>query len=201
LISSSGATLLRAEPENPNTKKGFFRGNISKWLHQEERLLLPLALPENAPHGVPLKPVFSHNAGMNPFRAASAVFLAALLAVAPLLWAETFSSRVVGVVDGDTLRVSRKEGGMVKVRLYGVDCPEMKQSYGKEARRLTVKLAYGRVVFVEKRGKYPYGGIVGRVSLPSGKLLSQELVGAGACWGYKRYAPKSETLPISYRQS
>jgi endonuclease YncB( thermonuclease family) len=104
----------------------------------------------------------------------------------------------MGIVDGDTLRVSRKEGGTVKVRLYGTDCPERNQEHGKEARRLVVKLAYGRVVFVEKRGKYPYGGIIGRGTLPSWKLFSRELVGVGTGWWYRRYAPKSEALAISY---
>jgi endonuclease YncB( thermonuclease family) len=98
------------------------------------------------------------------------------------------------VVDGDTLRVSRKEGGTLKVRLYGIDCPEKKQRYGKEARQLAQRLAYGRVVLIESRGKGRYGRIIGKVTLPSGKLLSEQLVGTGACWWYRRYFPKGETL-------
>jgi endonuclease YncB( thermonuclease family) len=108
--------------------------------------------------------------------------------------AETFPARVVGVVDGDTLRVSLKEGGTVKVRFYGIDCPEKGQRYGKEARRLARRLSYGRVVLIESRGKGRYGRTIGRVTLPSGKRLSRELVGAGACWWYRRYAPKDEAL-------
>ena len=63
----------------------------------------------------------------------AAVLFAEILLTAPhALAAETFSTRVVGVVDGDTLRVSRKEGGTLKVRLFGIDCPEKNQKYGKE---------------------------------------------------------------------
>ena len=54
-----------------------------------------------------------------------------LLSASHGLAAETFSARVVGVVDGDTLRVSRKEGGTLKVRLHGIDCPEKARSTGK----------------------------------------------------------------------
>ncbi len=61
---------------------------------------------------------------MNPFRAASAIFLAALLTVAPLLWAETFSSRMVAEVDGDTFWVVR-QGKREKIRIHGIDAPEM----------------------------------------------------------------------------
>jgi endonuclease YncB( thermonuclease family) len=100
----------------------------------------------------------------------------------------------VGVVDGDTLRVSRREGGTLKVRLFGIDCPEKKQRYGKEARRLARRLSYGRVVLIESRGKGRYGRTIGNVILPGGKNLHHELVSAGACWWYPRYFPKGETL-------
>ena len=56
----------------------------------------------------------------------SHVFALFLLAVPHVLASETFPARVVGVVDGDTLRVSRKEGGTLRVRLFGIDCPENK---------------------------------------------------------------------------
>jgi len=39
---------------------------------------------------------------------------------------------VVGVTDGDTISVMR-EGQAVKVRLAGIDCPEIGQPYGKRA--------------------------------------------------------------------
>ena len=57
-----------------------------------------------------------------------------------------------------------------------------------------MKLAYVRVVSIESRGQDRYGRIIARVRLPSGKLLSRELVGAGVCWWFRRYAPKDENL-------
>ncbi len=50
-----------------------------------------------------------------------------LLAAPYALAAETFPAHVVGVVDGDTLRVIRRESGTIKVRLFGIDCPEKGQ--------------------------------------------------------------------------
>ena len=132
---------------------------------------------------------------------AAVLFSLLLLAVPHALASETFPARVVGVVDGDTLKVSRKEGRTLKVRLYGIDCPEKKQRYGKEAPRLAHRLSYGRVVLIESRGKGRYGRTIGRVILPGGKNLNHELVRAGACWWYRRDAPKNEALAISYRQS
>ena len=45
-----------------------------------------------------------------------------LMAVPILGHAEQFTGKVVGISDGDTIRVLR-EGKAVKVRLYGIDAP------------------------------------------------------------------------------
>jgi len=47
---------------------------------------------------------------------------------------DTFTGKVAGVSDGDTISVMRG-GKAVKVRLYGIDCPEKKQPYGTKARQ------------------------------------------------------------------
>ena len=59
------------------------------------------------------------------------------------------------VIDGDTIRVTH-DLKSVKVRLYGIDCPEIKQAGGKEARALIRRLAFGRVLLVESKGKEKY---------------------------------------------
>jgi endonuclease YncB( thermonuclease family) len=107
--------------------------------------------------------------------------------------AETFYGRVVGVIDGDTIRITRNLKS-VKVRLYGVDCPEIKQAGGKEARALVRRLAFGRVLLIESKGKDRYKRIIGRVYLLSGNTLSRELVKAGKCWWYRKYAPDDQYL-------
>ncbi len=82
------------------------------------------------------------------------------------LAAETFTAHVVGVLDGDTLRVIRREGGTIKVRLYGIDCPEKGQRYGKEARRLAHRLSYGRVVFTRLMPIYFFACATPRYNSP-----------------------------------
>ena len=121
--------------------------------------------------------------------------LFALFSLIPIsaIATEKFSGRVVGVIDGDTIRINR-DLKSVKVRLYGVDCPELAQAGGKEARTLARQLAYGRVLLIESKGIDRYKRVIGRVYLLSGKTLSRELVKAGKCWWYKRYAPDDETL-------
>ncbi len=62
---------------------------------------------------------------------AAILFAIILLTTPHALAAKTFSAHVVEVVDGDTLKVNPREGGTIKIRLYGIDCPEKGQRYGK----------------------------------------------------------------------
>ena len=108
--------------------------------------------------------------------------------------AENFTARISGVIDANTLRVNAKGGKSIKVRLYGIDCPLINQPHGIEAKALTRKLAYGRVLIIESAGEGGDGRIFGHVFLLSGKSLSHELVRAGACWWYREFAPRDESL-------
>jgi micrococcal nuclease len=120
-------------------------------------------------------------------------FLLIFLLTRSVSAAETFAGRVVGVIDGDTIRVAH-DLKSVMVRLYGVDCPEIKQAGGKAARALVRRLAFGRVLLIESKGKDRYKRIIGRVYLLSGNTLSRELVKAGKCWWYRKYAPDDQYL-------
>jgi endonuclease YncB( thermonuclease family) len=51
-----------------------------------------------------------------------------------LLYAASFQGKVVGVSDGDTLKVL-KDAKQVKIRLAAIDCPEKGQPYGQKAFR------------------------------------------------------------------
>jgi len=144
------------------------------------------------PHGDFMRAGNYNNERMNPFHYQLAVFLL-MMSLASAAQAAQFAGRIVGVIDGDTVRVTR-DLKSVKVRLYGIDCPELKQAGGKEARALVRRLTYGRVLLIESKGKDRYKRIIGRVFLLSGDTLSRELVKAGKCWWYRKYAPDDETL-------
>lgn len=77
------------------------------------------------------------------------LILAGLLIFPLVAWAQSFEGRVVGISDGDTITVLTDEKQQVKVRLYGVDCPESKQAYGTRARQFTRDKVAGKRVEVE----------------------------------------------------
>jgi endonuclease YncB( thermonuclease family) len=120
--------------------------------------------------------------------------LGVLWVLVPLLgYAEQFTGKVVGILDGDTISVLRG-GKAVKVRLHGVDTPEKAQAFGTQARKFTGDLAFQRDVTVQIRATDRYGRLVGEVLLPDGRNLNQELVKAGMAWWYRQYAPNDTTL-------
>ena len=70
--------------------------------------------------------------------------------------------RVVEVTDGDTVRViTRKNGTPFKVRLHGIDAPELDQPYGEEAKGALEKMVLGKVVYVDVLRVDRYGRQVG----------------------------------------
>ena len=51
----------------------------------------------------------------------------------------SWQGEVISIYDGDSLQIRNIKGEIVKIRVYGVDCPEIGQPYGDEARLMTGK--------------------------------------------------------------
>ncbi len=113
--------------------------------------------------------------------------------------AESFAGKVVGVVDGDTIVVMRN-GSPKRVRLDGVDSPEMGQDYGIRARRLVLALTGGRKVTVECKGTDDYGRILADVILSGRIILNREIVRAGYAWHYRSKDELLELLQVNARE-
>ncbi|MCI5158954.1 MAG: hypothetical protein D3906_11085 [Candidatus Electrothrix sp. AUS1_2] len=102
--------------------------------------------------------------------------------------AHGWKGEVVKVLDGDTLQVTQGKE-VIKIRLYGVDCPESRQKYGHEATEFARKLVLGKKVRVEAVDTDRYGRTVGLVNAGR-KMLNRELVRAGYAWVYPAYCRK-----------
>lgn len=103
---------------------------------------------------------------------------------------EKIEGIVVHVADGDTLTVRSGTFGNFKkekVRLYGIDAPEMNQMYGPESKEWLLSRVMGQPVTVEKENVDQYGRLVGRVYAKE-KYINMEAVQAGMAWYYKQYA-------------
>lgn len=115
-----------------------------------------------------------------------------------------FTGLVLEVYDGDTLRV-RTGGRYETVRLFGIDCPELKkkegertQPYGRKALEYARRLSLHKKVTIIEKDK-SHGRIVGIVSLPGGKILNEQLLSAGLAWWYHLYCRDPEYAKLEAR--
>jgi endonuclease YncB( thermonuclease family) len=112
----------------------------------------------------------------------SAFFLCLL--IPSITWA--WSGEVVGIADGDSITVLRNKTP-VKIRLYGIDCPERRQAFGKKAKQFTSKMVFRKQVKIKPVDRDRYGRTVAWVYV-NGKNLCEELVRNGLAWHYKKYS-------------
>ena len=86
------------------------------------------------------------------------------------------------VVDGDSLWV-RAERGRVKLRLQGIDAPEICQSFGRASRDALRGLALGQEVRVTVHARDRWGRAIASVRLlADGRDLATTMVREGWAW-------------------
>jgi micrococcal nuclease len=81
-----------------------------------------------------------------------------------------WSGKVVGISDGDTITVL-KGTTPFKIRLYGIDCPERGQAFGKRAKQFTSDMVFLKHVKIEPVDKDRYGRLVACVFVDGGKSV------------------------------
>ena len=115
----------------------------------------------------------------------------ALLIILFFIFCDAFGAnldgRVVGVHDGDTITVLDATKILHKIRLSGIDAPELKQAFGTRAKQYLSKWVFNRQVVVEWEKRDRYGRIIG-VVIVDGQDMNLELVAAGMAWWYRGYA-------------
>ena len=114
------------------------------------------------------------------------LLLACLLIVSAAAAGDLLTGQVVTVVDGDTVHVVTGSG-KIKVRLYGIDCPEFGQPYGRAATNYVINQVAGRQVLVEVITVDRYGRQVAWIHTNGGSL-NADILRAGLGWHYVKYS-------------
>ena len=100
--------------------------------------------------------------------------------------AKTTEGLVVKIADGDTLTLLTSSNKKIKIRLAGIDTPEIKQPFGNKAKQALAKLVFQKKVQVEAQTKDRYGRTVGIIFV-DGLNVNYELVRQGMAWVYRKY--------------
>lgn len=115
-------------------------------------------------------------------------FLSLLLAFTFFTSYSQLKGKVVGIADGDTFTLLTEDTQRVRVRLYGIDCPESKQDYGNVAKQFASDLIFKKNVYVTDKGMDKYGRTLGVVYImPDSICLNIELLKAGLAWHYSYF--------------
>ncbi|EPW7417787.1 thermonuclease family protein [Campylobacter upsaliensis] len=107
------------------------------------------------------------------------------------------TGKVSKVIDGDTIELLAKTSKenpynhitKLKIRLYGIDAPELKQAYGKEAKEYLSALVLKQEVSLIIENKDKYDRFVGTLFL-KGQDINKEMVKNGYAHAYESFSKK-----------
>ena len=105
-----------------------------------------------------------------------------------------YAQKVVRVIDGDTYDVLINNS-IVRVRMYGVDCPEKKQEYGLNAKAFSEKYLLNRDVKIIIISKDLYSRSISKIYLGD-TYFNKLLIDSGYAWHYSKYS-KDKDLALS----
>jgi endonuclease YncB( thermonuclease family) len=121
-----------------------------------------------------------------------------LLATILLAFAPPFEAKVIAVYDGDTITVRTDE--TIKIRLDGIDAPELKQPFGQASKQAMSGLVFGQTVTIKPGKKDRYGRLLARVEI-GGKDVSLTMVETGMAHWYEQYAKRDSQLQSAQTQA
>lgn len=98
-----------------------------------------------------------------------------------------FDARVTGVADGDTLTAVDGERRAIRIRLHGIDAPELRQASGRRSRAALAALVSGRTVRVAAIETDRYERLVADLYVGT-NWINAALVADGWAWHYRHHS-------------
>ncbi len=118
------------------------------------------------------------------------------------------TGRVLSVPDSDVLELQTEDKKTFRVRLNGIDAPELEQPFGMQTKERLTKLVGEKMVRVVTQGEDRTGQIIGDVYFKSDKSadsddvhLNVDMVANGFAWHFVRVAPDNKPLAESEKQA
>lgn len=119
-----------------------------------------------------------------------------LFFLAASLSAQTITGSIVGVTDGDTVKVLNAEMKLTTVRLWGIDAPEKNQAFGAKSKAILSELVFRKTVRVEIQNVDRYKRAVGKIYLNDNDVNVQ-MIEKGYAWWYRQYAKKAVAYQVA----
>jgi endonuclease YncB( thermonuclease family) len=117
-----------------------------------------------------------------------------IMMLALSLQAAEFEAEVIGVMDGDTVKVLTSDKKEIKIRLEHIDAPEKRQPFGQTCKQVLSDMVFGKVVYIRSQ-KRPdrYGRMIAEVFMceASKEAVNMAMVRGGCAWHYKAFSKDS----------
>ena len=95
--------------------------------------------------------------------------------------------KINSIHDGDTINIVNENGKKVKIRLYGIDAPEIKQAYGEKSRHCLEDMLFNKKISYAIEDKDKYGRIVATIYADNVNV-NYEMIKKGCAWSYFQYS-------------
>lgn len=120
------------------------------------------------------------------------LLLICLLVVVPAVPVSTvLTGVVVRIIDGDTLDLLTPSNNAIRVRLYGIDCPERTQDHYQQARQALSELVYKKRVTIQPRGYDRNRRLIGSV-FRNKRHINLVMIQRGFAWHFKKYSSETD---------
>jgi endonuclease YncB( thermonuclease family) len=96
------------------------------------------------------------------------------------------TERVIGITDGDVFHTIDTAGKRSTIRIWGIDAPELGQTWGQEAKDTLSGMIDGKEVSIEGVGIDKYGRRIGRVTV-DGMDVGTRMIEGGNAWVYNKF--------------
>ena len=107
----------------------------------------------------------------------------------------SYFAKVIGITDGDTLKVLNTQSQQVKIRLAEIDCPEKGQPWGNKAKQALSDATFQKMVVIDPVTTVRYGRTVATVTVEE-ENVNKSLVQQGHCWVYRKYVRDTEFFDL-----
>lgn len=105
----------------------------------------------------------------------------------PQLPSTHLEGRIVGVTDGDTVTLLDIRHSQHKLRLAGIDAPEIRMPYGQRAKQHLATLVFGRNVLAIITKQDRYGRAIATIRV-NGADVNLQMIEVGLAWHYSKYS-------------
>lgn len=95
--------------------------------------------------------------------------------------------KIIKIYDGDTITALTSQKEKIKIRLYGIDAPELKQPFGKASKRHLIDLISNKSLNINEKGKDKYGRTLA-VLYNGDQDINAQMVIDGYAWAYDKFS-------------